>query len=197
MIYGDAEKSMKVLLIDGEQSGAMGRCAGYLAQEGISSRVMILQDEIQGCVACGKCYKQSRCIFHDEINTLLDSTDEYDGLIVSANVFYGRPDDRVLRFLERLFRCDPAVWALKPAACIVSVRNGSGYQAFEQLSGSFGEMIVSGYCTVRRTSEETPDDDLKHLCECMTWLLKCMEAGRKEGIEKPSGYVRKDISYMR
>lgn len=189
--------SIKVLLIDGEKSGAMESCAGYLAQEGISSCVMILQDEIQGCVACGKCYKQSRCIFHDEINTLLDSADDYDGLIVSANVFYGRPDDRVLRFLVRLFRCDPAVWALKPAACVVSVRNGSGYQAFEQLSGFFNEMILFGYCTVRHTSEDSPDDELKQLCERMAWLLNCMDAGRKDGIEKPSGYVRKDLSYMR
>ena len=189
--------SMKVLLIDGENGGSIRQCAGFLAHIGISSEIMVLQDEIQGCVACGKCSKQSRCIFHDEINTLLDQADDYDGLIVSANVFYGRPDDRVMSFLERLFRCDPAVWALKPAACIVSVRNGSGYQAFEQLSGFFGEMIVSGYCTVKPEAGEAPDEDLKHLCERMAWLLNCMDAGRKEGIEKPSGYVRKDLSYMR
>ncbi len=195
MIYGDM--SMKVLLIDGENGRISKQCAAYLAQEGISSEIVALQDEIQGCVACGKCYKQSRCIFHDEINTLLDHAAEYDGLIVSANVFYGRPDDRVLRFLERLFRCDPAVWALKPAACTVSVRSGSGQTARDQICGCFGEMIVSGCCTVRQSAEETPDDDLKHLCDCMAWLLKCMEAGRAEGIRKPSGYIRKDISYMR
>ena len=194
MIY--REMSMKVLLIDGENGGSMKRCAEYLAGVGILTETLVLQDEIQGCVACGKCYKQSRCIFHDEINRLLDHADEYDGMIVSAKVYYGKPDDRVLRFLERLFRCDPAVWALKPAACVLSVRNSTSQTAAEQLAGSFGEMIYSGHCMVRTNSEDT-EDAVQGMCDRMAWLLKCIDAGNKAGMKKPSGYVRKDISYMR
>lgn len=194
MIY--REMSMKVLLIDGENGGSMKRCAKYLAGVGILTETLVLQDEIQGCVACGKCYKQSRCIFHDEINRLLDHADEYDGMIVSANVYYGKPDDRVLRFLERLFRCDPAVWALKPAACVLSVRSSTSQTAAEQLAGSFGEMIYSGHSMVRTNSEDT-EDAVQGMCDRMAWLLKCIDAGNKAGMKKPSGYVRKDISYMR
>lgn len=195
MIY--REMSMKVVLIDGENGGSMKRCAEYLAGVGILTETLVLQDEIQGCVACGKCYKQSRCIFHDEINRLLDHADEYDGMIVSANVYYGKPDDRVLRFLERLFRCDPAVWALKPAAYVLSARNSSSAHAEELLAGSFREMIISGCCTVRPNAEEDKEDSLHDMCSDMAWLLKCIDAGDKAGMKKPSGYVRKDISYMR
>lgn len=190
---------MKVLLIDGENGTALKTCAAYLGQNGIETDTVILPDEVQGCVACGKCYRQSRCIFHDEVNEILDHAEQYDGLIVSSKVYYGKPDERTEKFLERLFRCDPAVWAMKPAACIVSLRTGTGQSAYEQINSYFGEMIVltsPDYHAVRQDGE-ADRDVIFSLCAQMTWMLECIKTGIETGLGRPSGHVRKDLSYMR
>ena len=90
----------------------------------------------------------------------------------------------------------------KPAACVVNARRGGCSSAFDRLNKYFTLMqmpvVTSTYWN--STHGTTPDEvkcDLegmqvmRNLGNQMAWLLKCIEAGKEKGIERP-GIVFKD-----
>ena len=69
---------MKVLLINGSphKEGctftALNEIAMTLAKNNIESEIFHIGTKpIAGCIACGKCRENGKCIFEDEVNNLL------------------------------------------------------------------------------------------------------------------------------
>lgn len=101
---------MKVLLINGSPHikgttfTALEKVSDSLAQEEIDAEIMHIGLDPKPCIACGKCHATGRCIYNDSVNKVIESADEYQGLIVGSPVYYAGPSGGVLCFMDRLFQ---------------------------------------------------------------------------------------------
>ena len=194
---------MKVLLINGSphENGctftALEECMKTLNQYGIETELLWLGTKgVQGCIACGKCRKQGKCVFDDEVNRVAERLNEIDGIIVGCPVYYGGPCAQLTAFLDRLFYSAHDAMKTKPGAAVVSCRRGGATASFERLNKYFEmnsmPVVTSMYWNQihGNTREEALQDaeglqTMRTLAVNMAWLLKCIEAGRAAGIAAP------------
>lgn len=194
---------MKVLLVNGSPHPhgctdvALSEVAMQLGKHGIETEMLWLGNEaIHGCIACGKCRKAGKCIFDDTVNRVAAKAEEYDGIVVGSPVYYGGPDSQICAFLDRLFYSAGKKFVRKPAAAIVSCRRGGATASFERLNKYFEmsnmPLVTSQYWNQihGNNAEEAKQDaeglqTMRTLAENMAWLLKCIEAGKKAGVEEP------------
>lgn len=194
---------MKVLLVngsphpDGCTDVALSEVAMQLGKHGIETEMLWLGNEaIHGCIACGKCRKAGKCIFDDAVNRVAAKAEEYDGIVVGSPVYYGGPDSQICAFLDRLFYSAGKKFVRKPAAAVVSCRRGGATASFERLNKYFEmsnmPLVTSQYWNQihGNNAEEAKQDaeglqTMRTLAENMAWLLKCIEAGKKAGVEEP------------
>ena len=194
---------MKVLLVygsphkDGCTNVALEECAKTLNQNGIETEILWLGTKaMQGCIACGKCGKLGKCVFEDDVNRVAAMADEIDGRIVGCPVYYGGPCSQITAFMDRLFYSTDGVFDTKLGAAVVSCRRGGATASFERLNKYFEmnnmPVVTSQYWNqIHGNSREEALQDaeglqtMRTLALNMAWLLKCIEAGRAAGIEKP------------
>lgn len=194
---------MKVLLVNGSPHPhgctdvALSEVAMQLGKHGIETEMLWLGNEaIHGCIACGKCRKAGKCIFDDAVNRVAAKAEEFDGIVVGSPVYYGGPDSQICAFLDRLFYSAGKKFVRKPAAAIVSCRRGGATASFERLNKYFEmsnmPLVTSQYWNQihGNNAEEAKQDaeglqTMRTLAENMAWLLKCIEAGKKAGVEEP------------
>lgn len=196
---------MKVLMINGSPHPkgstrmALAQVAGQLEKAGIETRIeQIGSKAIRGCMACGKCAKTGYCIFEDDpVNDCIDLLREADGFVVGSPVYYAGPNATVCAFLDRVFYLKTAPYAFKPACAIVSCRRGGASASFDRLNKYFTiarmPVVSSQYWnSVHGNNAEEEQQDLegmqtmRTLGDNMAWLLKCIEAGKKAGINPPA-----------
>ena len=187
---------MKVLLVNGSPHPhgctdvALSEVAMQLGKHGIETEMLWLGNEaIHGCIAW-------KCIFDDEVNRVAAKAEEYDGIVVGSPVYYGGPDSQICAFLDRLFYSAGKKFVRKPAAAVVSCRRGGATASFERLNKYFEmsnmPLVTSQYWNQihGNNAEEAKQDaeglqTMRTLAENMAWLLKCIEAGKKAGVEEP------------
>lgn len=194
---------MKVLLVNGSphEHGctytALNEIAMTLQKSGIETEILYLgKQALHGCIACGNCYRTGQCAFSDLVNETANRIQEFDGLIVGTPVHYASPSAQVIAFLDRLFYSASGKMAGKLGASIVSCRRGGATSSFDCLNKYFTianmPIVSSQYWNM--VHGNTPDEVMKDaeglqtmrtLGQNMAWLLKCIEAGKKQGIEKP------------
>ncbi len=194
---------MKVVLINGSPHvrgctyTALAEAAKALEANGIETEWMHVGDSpVAGCIACNHCMKTGECFVHDKVNTLLSELPEIDGFIVGSPVYYAGASGQLIAFLDRLFYAGGDRFDGKLAAAVVSCRRGGATAAFEQINKFFAmknmPVVTSQYWN--QVHGFTPDDvrqdleglqTMRTLGNNMAWLLKCIAAGRKAGIEKP------------
>lgn len=194
---------MKVLLINGSprEKGctytALSEVGATLEKHGVETQMLYLgKKPITGCIACGKCFETGRCVFDDLVNEVSQKLDEYDGIVVGSPVYYAGPSGQLTAFLDRLFYHNEARMAGKLGAAVVSCRRGGASAAFDRLNKYFliSNMHVVGSQYWNQVHGFTPDDvrkdkeglqTMRTLGENMAWLLKCIQAGKKEGVPFP------------
>lgn len=194
---------MKVLMINGSPHAhgctytALKEVAEKLQEHGIESDIVYLgHAPIAGCMACRKCREIGKCIIEDKVNEIADKIEEYDGLILGSPVYYAGASGQIQAFLDRLFFSSGKKFAGKPGAAVVSCRRGGASAAFDRLNKYFTitnmPIVSSQYWNQvhGNTPEEVMQDieglqTMRTLGENMAWLLKCIEAGKKTGVEVP------------
>lgn len=196
---------MKVLLVNGSPhkngstAEALKAVAKALNDCGVETEAVTIGDKaIKGCQGCAKCLKREKgkCITDDIVNEIYGRTDEFDGFIFGSPVHYASADGAICAFMDRLFYASGNRFAYKPAAAVVCCRRGGGTTAFDRINKYFqisNMPVVSSkyWCVVHgRNAEEVQKDlegmqILRTLGRNMAWLLKCIEAGKKAGIEIP------------
>ena len=194
---------MKVLLINGSphKDGctftALNEVAKTLEKNGIETEIFQIGTKpIAGCIACGKCFEQKKCVFDDKVNEILASCDEFDGLVIGSPVYYAGPSGQLRAFLDRLFYAGGWRFAGKPGAAVVSCRRGGATAAFDQLNKYFtisSMPIVSsqywnqvhGAYAEQVFQDEEGLQTMRTLGNNMAWLLKCIQLGKENGITLP------------
>lgn len=205
---------MKVLLVNGSthQHGCtytgLSEVARALNDEGIETEIYWIGNQsYSDCIACGKCRQTGECVFHDGVNILVDKAKESDGFIFGTPVYYAHPSGRILDVLNRSFYSGGKHFAHKPGAAIASARRAGTTASLDVLNKYFTinqmPVVASTYWNEihGNTPEEARQDEegmqtLYNLGKNMAWLLKCIEAGKMQGIETPVN-EKKHTNFMR
>lgn len=205
---------MKVLLINGSPNEygctytALSEVAGTLHRHGIETELLYLgKKPIPGCIACGKCFETGKCVFNDQVNETLDKLDGYDAIVLGSPVYYAGPSGQLCAFLDRLFFAKEHRMAGKLGASVVSCRRGGASAAFDRLNKYFtiSNMPVVPSQYWNQVHGFTPEDvrkdaeglqTMRTLGENMAWLLKCIAAGRENGVTPPEYEQRVSTNFI-
>lgn len=205
---------MKVLLVngsphkDGATNLALEEVSKALNKNGIDTEIFWIGNKaIAGCIGCGVCYKNQRCFINDKVNEFLEKAEKADGYIFGSAVHYAGPTGFMKSFMDRCFY-DKNCFDYKPAACVVSARRGGAATAFDDLNKYFTikNMIVVGSQYWNQihgnNKEEAVKDEeglqtMRTLGNNMSWILKCIEVGKKNGIQYPEKEKRISTNFIR
>ena len=195
---------MKALLINGSphKEGctftALSEISNTLQKNGIESEIFHVGTKpIANCIACGKCRETGKCVFDtDGVNEIGARLDEFDAIVLGSPVYYAGPSGQLCSFCDRLFFSNSKKMAGKLAAAVVSCRRGGATASFDRLNKYFTitNMQIVGSQYWNMVHGFTPEDvrkdieglqTMRTLAQNMAWLLKCIELGKKHGINKP------------
>lgn len=208
---------MKVLLINGSprENGcthtALAEAESVLKGEGLETEIVWLgAGAIRDCIGCGQCNtKHEGCIFADDsINEVIAKAKEADGFIFGTPVYYAHPSGRILSALDRMFYAGKSAFAHKPGAAIASARRAGTTASIDVLNKYFtiSEMpiVASSYWNMvhgNRPEDVLQDKEglqvMRNLGRNMAWLLKCIEAGKNQGILMPENEYGEKTSFIR
>ena len=97
--FNKGDLVMKVLIINGSphSHGTTARAIIELVSTfnslDVETEVIHVGNKnIRGCIACGACYKEAKCVFDDEVNEVSLKLKDADGLILASPVYYASPN---------------------------------------------------------------------------------------------------------
>lgn len=133
---------------------------------------------------------------------------EADGLVIGSPVYYASPTGEIQVFLDRFAGVAGADLRHKPAAAVASARRAGTSTTLDVLYKylMYNEMpiVSSNYWNMvhGNTPEEVLQDKegvqiMETLGKNMAWLLKCLEAGKKAGVEEPAKPVKVMTNFIR
>lgn len=186
---------------EGNTYEAIKIVAEQLENEGIDVEIIhVGNKKIQGCTACGSCFKtrDERCIIEDETNDWIQKMKSADGIIFGSPVHFSDIGATMKSFLDRAIYVGSANGGLyrhKVGAGVIAVRRAGGIPAYNQLNNYIGysEMLMptSNYWNVvfgTKPSDTLKDEEgvqiMRILGKNMAWLMKLVELGEGK-IEKP------------
>ena len=199
---------MKVLLVNGSphKEGctytALCEVADTLNKEGVETEIFWIGNKpIGGCIACLKCREKGCCIFDDVVNQFRERAYGADGFVFGSPVHYAGATGNMTAFMDRLFYSEfggngNKAFYMKPAAAVVSARRAGTTATFDQLNKYFTincmPIVSSQYWNqVHGTNAEEVKKDaegmqtMRTLGNNMAWLIKCIRAGKDQGIGFP------------
>ena len=189
---------MKVILFNGspKEKGctytALSEIAKELEKANIETEIFHAGKATKGCLGCGYCSKNGKCITDDCVNEAIEKMKSADGAVFGSPVHYA----------------GAKILAQKPCAAVASCRRAGTTATLDQLLKypEFMQMpIVTGpyWSMVHGTNPEEVQQDLegmqvmRAIGKNMAWLLSCIEAGKKEGIEIPVSEEKIKTSFIR
>lgn len=192
----------KVLLLNGSPHAngctarALEEMVNVFSQEGVDTEVIqVGNQDIRGCVSCGFCEKNGKCVFNDLVNEVAEKFKDADGLVVGSPVYYASPNGTIISFMDRLFYSTSFSKHLKVGAAVVSCRRGGNTATFDALNKYFtisGMPVASStyWNQVHGFSREDVEKDLeglqtmRNLARNMSFMIKAF-ADAKEKYGEP------------
>ena len=197
----------KVLVLNGSAKAngctatALDEMIKVFDEEKIETEVIQIGNlDIRGCVSCGYCEKNGKCVFNDLVNEVAEKFKEADGLVVGSPVYYASPNGTILSFMDRLFYSTSFSKQMKVGAAVVSCRRGGNTATFDVLNKYF---TISGMPVASSTywnqvhgftAEDVKKDleglqTMRNLAKNMSFMIKAFaDAKEKYGLpEMESG----------
>ena len=122
---------MKVLIlngsprVDGNTTIAVNEMVKVFESEGIETQIMQIGSQaIRGCIACGSCAKNGKCVFDDVVNEAAQIFEKADGLVVASPVYYASANATLIACLDRLFYSTGFDKTMKVGASVAVARRG-------------------------------------------------------------------------
>ncbi len=206
---------MKVLLINGSprKEGctytALCEVAATLNECGIDTEMVQGGSVGQDCTGCGVCRTYGKCVYdNDIVNELVEKAKEADGFVFGSPVYYASASGALRSLMDRCFYSGGSAFAYKPAAAVVSARRGGCTNAFDQINKYFTinnmPVVPSQYWNMVHgaQAEEVKQDEegmqtMRTLAKNMAWLLRCIEAGKAAGIDRPAAEKKLRTNFIR
>lgn len=189
---------MKVLILNGSAhaSGCTARALKELEktlnEEGIETEnILVGNQDIRGCIACGSCYKNGKCIFNDVVNEIAPKFAEADGIVIATPVYYAGSNGTILSLLDRLFYSTHFDKSMKVGAAVISSRRAGSTSALDEIYKYFGisnmPIATSSYWNeVHGKIKEDVEKDLeglqtmRNLGRNMAFLIKAIALGKEK-----------------
>lgn len=189
---------MKVLLINGSPHAqgntyiALHEMEQVFAAEGVETELIhVGNKDIRGCIACGSCAGNGKCVFEDLVNETAPKFQACDGLVVGSPVYYASANATLIAFLDRLFYSAPFDKTMKVGAGVVAARRGGLSATFDELNKYF---TISGMPVAssqywnsihgRAQGEASQDAEglqtMRTLARNMTFLMKSIALGKEK-----------------
>jgi len=135
---------MKVLILNGSPrangntSIAVKEMKTVFEKDGVEAEIVQLgNQDIRGCIACGKCAELGRCVFDDIVNELAAKLEAADGLVLASPVYYASANATLIAALDRLFYSSHFDKTMKVGASVVCARRGGCSATFDELNKYF------------------------------------------------------------
>ena len=190
---------MKILMINGSPRAnsntgiALAEMEKIFKKNGIETEIIqIGNKDIRGCLACGYCFKNGKCVIDDIVNNeLAPKFEECDGLVIGSPVFYASANGTLISLLDRLFYSTQFNKSMKVGAAVCVARRGGCSAAFDQLNKYFtisGMPVASSqyWNSVygRKAGEASEDEEglqtMRFLAENMSFLIKSIALGKEK-----------------
>ena len=189
---------MKVLMIngsprkDGNTSVALKELEKTFLEEGVEvETVQIGMQNVRGCIACGTCMEQGKCVFDDVVNELAPKFEAADGLIVASPVYYASANATLIACLDRLFYSTHFDKPMKVGASVAVARRGGCSATYDELNKYFtiAGMPVASSCYWnslhgRLPGEAAQDGEglrtMRVLAHNMAFLMKSIALGKEK-----------------
>ena len=138
------EKNLKVLMLNGSphENGntalAFREMEQVFRENGVEvENILLGKKAIRGCIACGTCRKNGKCVFDDVVNELAEKFSDADGLVVGSPVYFGSANGTLVSALQRLFYSTSFDKSLKVGASVVCARRSGCTATFDELNKFF------------------------------------------------------------
>lgn len=189
---------MKVLMLNGSPHAngstytALDEMRRVFEKEGIEAEIVHVGNKpVRGCVACGYCYKNGKCVFDDVVNELAPKFEECDGLVVGSPVYYASANATVEAILQRLFYSSHFDKTMKVGAAVASARRGGLTATYDEMNKFFaisGMPIATGqyWNGIHGNSAEQAAQDgeglqmMRTLAKNMAFLMKSISLGKEK-----------------
>lgn len=200
---------MKVLLINGSPKAngntayALRQMAEVFSAHGVEAEILHVGSQpIRGCIACGSCRKNGKCVFEDLVNEAAPKFQEADGLVLASPVYFASANATLVAFLDRLFYSTGFDKRMKVGASVVVARRGGCSATFDELNKYF---TISGMPVASSSywnsvhggapGEAAQDAEgiatVRNLAKNMTFLMKSIALGKQEfGLPEPEPPAR-------
>lgn len=205
---------MKVLLVNGSPNEkgctytALSVIAKELENQGVEAEIFQAGKTTKGCMGCKYCAKTGKCVTDDCVNEALEKLDSADGFIFGSPVHYAAASGAITSFLDRLFYAGGKKLAHKPCGVIASCRRAGTSATLDQLLKYPGinqmPIVSSQYWNMVHgtNGEEVLKDSegiqtMRTLAKNMAWMLKCIEAGKKAGVDIPETEAKIRTNFIR
>ena len=188
---------MKVLILngspraDGNTTIAVNEMVKVFETEGIETQIMQIGSQaIRGCIPCGSCAKNGKCVFDDAVNEAAQIFEKADGLVVASPVYYASANATLIASLDRLFYSTGFDKTMKVGASVAVARRGGCSATFDELNKYFticGMPVASSqyWNSVHgRLKGEAKQDleglqTMRALARNMTFLMKSIALGKE------------------
>lgn len=189
---------MKVLIINGSPrvngntSVAVREMEKVFAKEGVETEVVqVGNKDIRGCIACGYCGENGKCVFNDIVNELAPKFEEADGLVVASPVYYASANATLIACLTRLFYSTHFDKSMKVGASVVCARRGGCSATFDELNKFFtiSNMPIAssqywnsihGREQGQAEMDEEGKQTMRVLARNMSFLMKSIALGKEK-----------------
>ncbi len=160
-------------------------------KNGIATKmIQVGAQAVRGCIACGSCGRNGKCVFDDAVNEAAPLFEECDGLVVGSPVYYASANATLVAFLDRLFYSTHFDKTMKVGACVTAARRGGLSATFDELNKYF---TISGMPVAssqywnsihgRAVGEAQQDAEglqtMRVLAENMSFLMKSIALGKE------------------
>ena len=205
---------MKVLMINGSPrengntSLALLEMERVFREEGIEvETVHIGNKDVRGCLACGYCKKNGKCVFDDVVNELAAKFSESDGLVIGTPVYYASANATLMACMQRLFYSSSFSKTMKVGAGIAVARRGGLTSTFDEMNKFFtisGMPVASGQywngihgaMPGQAAEDEEGLQIMRTLARNMSFLMKSIALG-KEKYGLPEKEAPKHTNFIR
>ena len=177
--------------MNGNTALALQEMEKVFVKEGIETEIIQIGNrDIRGCIACGRCSENGKCVFDDIVNEIAPKFQACDGLVVGSPVYYASANATLVAFLTRLFYSTPFDKTMTVGASVVAARRGGLSSTFDELNKFFtisGMPIASSQywnsIHGRAPGEAAQDAEglqtMRTLAANMTFLMKSIALGKE------------------
>lgn len=189
---------MKVLIINGSPringntTIAIREMENVFKENGVEvETVQIGNKDVRGCIACGYCFKEGKCVFDDVVNELAPKFEEADGLVIASPVYYASANATLIACLDRLFYSTHFDKTMKVGASVVCARRGGCSSTFDELNKYFTITnmpiassqywnSIHGREPGKAEMDEEGKQTMRVLARNMTFLMKSIALGKEQ-----------------